>query len=189
MKTLALVAVALLFSGPIALAGQETLWTGTRPNDYFDLLLLKESTERWVAIVGLIVAGVLAVVVYARTSHVRVGDREEDRGRVQRDQAALRSWISIPRARCSRRISDCRISRTSSRRSPKDRRHYGHRSESRKARKDPRKAPDFVWTIRLRQPLAGEDERQAKLVPCFPYDPVLSVIQRLCSKSRRCRCH
>jgi hypothetical protein len=53
MKTLALVAVALLFSGPIALAGQETLWTGTRPNDYFDLLLLKESTERWVAIVGL----------------------------------------------------------------------------------------------------------------------------------------
>jgi hypothetical protein len=71
MKTLALVAAALLFSGPIALAGQETLWTGTRPNDYFDLLLLKESTERWVAIVGLIVAGVLAVVVYARTSHVR----------------------------------------------------------------------------------------------------------------------
>jgi hypothetical protein len=59
MKTLA-VAVALLFSGPIALAGQETLWTGTRPNDYFDLLLLKESTERWVAIVGLIVIGVLA---------------------------------------------------------------------------------------------------------------------------------
>jgi hypothetical protein len=62
MKTLALVAVALLFSGPIALAGQETLWTGTRPNDYFDLLLLKESTERWVAIVGLVVIGVLAVV-------------------------------------------------------------------------------------------------------------------------------
>jgi hypothetical protein len=59
------------FSGPIALAGQETLWTGTRPNDYFDLLLLKESTERWVAIVGLVVIGVLAVVVYARTSHVR----------------------------------------------------------------------------------------------------------------------
>jgi uncharacterized membrane-anchored protein YhcB (DUF1043 family) len=71
MKTLALVAVALLFSGPIALAGQETLWTGTRPNDYFDLLLLKESTERWVAIVGLVVIGVLAVVIYARTSHVR----------------------------------------------------------------------------------------------------------------------
>jgi uncharacterized membrane-anchored protein YhcB (DUF1043 family) len=33
--------------------------------------LAKESTERWVAIVGLIVIGVLAVVVYARTSHVR----------------------------------------------------------------------------------------------------------------------
>jgi hypothetical protein len=72
MKTFALVTLAVvLLGGPIALAGQETLWTGTRPNDYFDLLLLKESTERWVAIVGLVVIGVLAVVVYARTSHVR----------------------------------------------------------------------------------------------------------------------
>jgi hypothetical protein len=72
MKTFALVALAVvLLGGQIAIAGQETLWTGTRPNDYFDLLLLKESTERWVAIVGLIVAGVLAIVVYARTSHVR----------------------------------------------------------------------------------------------------------------------
>jgi hypothetical protein len=52
MKTFALVAVGLLLAGQVALAGQETLWTGTRPNDYFDLLLLKESTERWVAIVG-----------------------------------------------------------------------------------------------------------------------------------------
>jgi hypothetical protein len=90
MKTLALVAVALLFSGPIALAGQETLWTGTRPNDYFDLLLLKESMERWVAIVGLIVAGVLAVVDLRENEPCPVGDREEGRGRVQRDQAALR---------------------------------------------------------------------------------------------------
>jgi hypothetical protein len=58
MKTFALVALAVvLLGGQVALAGQETLWTGTRPNDYFDLLLLKESTERWVAIVGLIVIG------------------------------------------------------------------------------------------------------------------------------------
>jgi hypothetical protein len=90
MKTLALVAVALLFSGPIALAGQETLWTGTRPNDYFDLLLLKESTERWVAIVGLIVIGVLAVVDLREDEPCEIRSREEDRGRVQRDQAALR---------------------------------------------------------------------------------------------------
>ena len=34
-------------------------------------MLLKESTERLVAIVGLVVIGVLAVVIYARTSHVR----------------------------------------------------------------------------------------------------------------------
>jgi hypothetical protein len=71
MRTFALLVAGLLLAGQVALAGQETLWTGTRPNDYFDLLLLKESTERWVAIVGLIVIGVLAVVVYARTSHVR----------------------------------------------------------------------------------------------------------------------
>ncbi|WP_448377471.1 hypothetical protein [Fervidobacterium sp.] len=72
MRTFALVlAIGLLGLGHIALAGQETIWTGTRPNDYFDLLLLKESTERWVAIVGLVVIGVLAVVIYARTSHVR----------------------------------------------------------------------------------------------------------------------
>jgi hypothetical protein len=71
MRTFALLVAGLLLAGQVALAGQETLWTGTRPNDYFDLLLLKESTERWVAIVGLVVIGVLAVVVYARTSHVR----------------------------------------------------------------------------------------------------------------------
>jgi len=71
MKAFALVALAVVLLGGQALAGQETLWTGTRPNDYFDLLLLKESTERWVAIVGLVVIGVLAVVIYARTSHVR----------------------------------------------------------------------------------------------------------------------
>jgi hypothetical protein len=72
VKTFALAVIAIvLLGGQVALAGQETLWTGTRPNDYFDLLLLKESTERWVTIVGLIVIGVLAVVVYARTSHVR----------------------------------------------------------------------------------------------------------------------
>jgi hypothetical protein len=41
MKTFALVAVGLLLAGQVALAGQETLWTGTRPNDYFDLLLLQ----------------------------------------------------------------------------------------------------------------------------------------------------
>jgi P pilus assembly chaperone PapD len=29
-------------------------------------------------------------------------------------------------------------------------------------------APDFVWTVRLRQPSAGEDERQAKLVQAKP---------------------
>ena len=67
---LSLIVVGLL-GGQIALAGQETLWTGTRPNDYFDLLLLKESIERWVAVIGLVVIGVLAVVIYARTSHVR----------------------------------------------------------------------------------------------------------------------
>jgi hypothetical protein len=72
MKTFALAVIAVvLLGGQVALAGQETLWTGTRPNDYFDLVLLKESTERWVALIGLVVIGVLAVVVYARTSHVR----------------------------------------------------------------------------------------------------------------------
>jgi hypothetical protein len=90
MKTFALVAVALLLGGPIALAGQETLWTGTRPNDYFDLLLLKESTERWVAIVGLVVIGVLAVVDLREDEPCEIRSREEDRRRVQRDQAALR---------------------------------------------------------------------------------------------------
>jgi hypothetical protein len=90
MKTLALVAVALLFSGPIALAGQETLWTGTRPNDYFDLLLLKESMERWVAIVGLIVDRSSRRRRLCENESRPVGDREEGRGRVQRDQATLR---------------------------------------------------------------------------------------------------
>jgi hypothetical protein len=71
MKTFALAAIIMLLSGHTVLAGQETLWTGTRPNDYFDLILLKESTERLVALIGLVVIGVLAVVVYARTSHVR----------------------------------------------------------------------------------------------------------------------
>jgi hypothetical protein len=78
MKTFALVTLAVvLLGGQVALAGQETLWTGTRPNDYFDLLLLKESTERWVAIVGLVVIGVLAVVDLRENEPCPVGDREE----------------------------------------------------------------------------------------------------------------
>jgi len=71
MKTFAITLIVVGLLGGVALAGQETLYTGTRPNDYFDLLLLKESAERWVAIVGLVVIGVLAVIVYARTSHIR----------------------------------------------------------------------------------------------------------------------
>jgi heme/copper-type cytochrome/quinol oxidase subunit 2 len=99
MKTFALVTLAVvLLGGPIALAGQETLWTGTRPNDYFDLLLLKESTERWVAIVGLVVIGVLAVVVYARTSHVRSESREEESRTSSTRSSSATTWISIPRA-------------------------------------------------------------------------------------------
>jgi hypothetical protein len=35
----------------------------------------------------------------------------------------------------------------------------------------------------------GRHRKKPAVLPCFPYDPVLSVIQRLCSKSRRCRCH
>jgi hypothetical protein len=98
MKTLALVAAALLFSGPIALAGQETLWTGTRPNDYFDLLLLKESTERWVAIVGLIVDR------GSRGRDLREDEpcdaqksRRRSRTSSTRSSSAT-TWISIPRA-------------------------------------------------------------------------------------------
>ncbi len=71
MKIFLAVLLASSVSALSALAGQETLYTGTRPNDYFDLLLLKESTERMVMLVGLVVIGILAVVVYARTSHVR----------------------------------------------------------------------------------------------------------------------
>ena len=33
--------------------------------------------------------------------------------------------------------------------------------------------PDFVWTVRLRQPMAGEDEGQAKLV--IAYEPVWAI--------------
>jgi hypothetical protein len=68
-----LLALAMLFAlaGTVTAAGQEAIYKGTRPNDYFDLLLLKESAERMVLIVGLVVIGVLAAVIFARTSHVR----------------------------------------------------------------------------------------------------------------------
>jgi hypothetical protein len=100
MKTLALVAAALLFSGPIALAGQETLWTGTRPNDYFDLLLLKESTERWVAIVGLIVDRSSRRRRLCENEPCPVGDREEESKTSSTRSSSATTWISIPRLKC-----------------------------------------------------------------------------------------
>jgi uncharacterized membrane-anchored protein YhcB (DUF1043 family) len=160
MKTFALVALAVvLLGGQIALAGQETLWTGTRPNDYFDLLL-KESTERWVAIVGLIVIGVLAVVVYARTSHVR----SEIEKKVEDEFNEIKQRYDLdldPKSQVlteNQRLQNLKdVFQTIA----QGRRRYGHRSESRKARKDPRKA-----------------QKKPAVLPCFPCDPVLSVIQR-----------
>ncbi|MEM4302258.1 MAG: hypothetical protein QW570_09180 [Candidatus Caldarchaeum sp.] len=65
-----LVLVLTLSAGALA-DDRDVIYKGSRPADYFDLLALKESSERMMLIVGLGVIIALAAVIFYRTSHVR----------------------------------------------------------------------------------------------------------------------
>ncbi len=72
MRALIMIVSALMLLGSVSLADdRDVIYKGSRPLDYADLLLAKESTERMVLIVGLVVIGAVAAVVFYRTSHVR----------------------------------------------------------------------------------------------------------------------
>lgn len=73
MKRALFIGLALvLAASSIGLADdRDIIYKGSRPADYFDLLALKESSERMMLIIGLVVIIALAAVIFYRTSHVR----------------------------------------------------------------------------------------------------------------------
>lgn len=64
-------ALVLTLSAGALADDRDVIYRGSRPADYFDLLALKESSERMMLIIGLVVIIALAAVIFYRTSHVR----------------------------------------------------------------------------------------------------------------------
>lgn len=71
MKVIGVVLALVLVGAPALAQDRDIIYKGSRPLDYFDLLMAKESVERMIWITGFVVIGALAAVIFYRTSHVR----------------------------------------------------------------------------------------------------------------------